>query len=98
MIRLILPGQLRTLARIDSEVKLQIEEQATQRSVLDALEAQYPVLRGLLRDHVSQRRRPLVRFFACQEDLSHESPDAPLPQAVASGAEPLIVVAATAGG
>jgi molybdopterin synthase sulfur carrier subunit len=98
MIRLILPAQLRALARVASEVELRIEAQATQRSVLDALEAQYPALRGLLRDRVSQRRRPLLRFFACQEDLSHEPPDAPPPQAVASGAEPLIVVAAIAGG
>jgi molybdopterin converting factor small subunit len=99
MIRLILPAQLRALARVGSvEVELRIEGQPTQRSVLDALEAKYPALRGLLRDHVSQRRRPLLRFFACQEDLSHEPPDAPLPQAVASGAEPLIVVAAIAGG
>jgi hypothetical protein len=98
MIRLILPGHLRALASAGSEVELHIAGQATQSSVLDALEAQYPVLRGLIRDHVSQRRRPLLRFFACQEDLSHEPPDAPLPQAVASGAEPLLVVAAVAGG
>ena len=98
MIRLILPAQLRALARVGSEVELRIEGQATQRAVLDALETEYPALRGLLRDYVSQRRRPLLRFFACQEDLSHEPPDAPLPQAVASGAEPLIVVAAIAGG
>lgn len=98
MIRLILPAQLRALTRVGSEIELRIEGQATQRSVLDALEAQYPALRCLLRDHVSQLRRPLLRFFACQEDLSHEPPDAPLPQAVASGAEPLIVVAAIAGG
>lgn len=98
MIRLILPGQLCALTRVGTEVELCIEGQATLRSVLDALEARYPALRGLLRDHVSQRRRPLLRFFACQEDLSHEPPDAPLPQAVISGAEPLIVVAAIAGG
>lgn len=98
MMRLILPGQLCALTRVGTEVELRIEGQATLRSVLDALEAQYPVLRGLLRDPVSQRRRPLLRFFACQEDLSHEPPDAPLPQAVVSGAEPLIVVAAIAGG
>lgn len=98
MIRLILPGQLCALTRVGTEVELCIEGQATLRSVLDALEARYPALRGLLRDHVSQRRRPLLRFFACQEDLSHEPPDAPLPQAVVSGAEPLIVVAAIAGG
>lgn len=98
MIRLILPGQLCALARVGTEVELRIEGQATLRSVLDALEAQYPVLRGLLRDHVSQRRRPLLRFFACQEDLSNELLDAPLPQAVASGKEPLVVIAAIAGG
>jgi hypothetical protein len=98
MIRLILPGQLRALARVDSEVELHVEGQVTLSSVLDALEAQYPVLRGTLRDHVSQHRRPLLRFFACEEDLSQEPADAPLPQAVASGAEPLIVVAAIAGG
>ena len=98
MIRLILPGQLRALARVGSEVELRVEGQATQRSVLDALEAQYPVLRGTLRDYVSKRRRPHLRFFACQEDLSHEPADAPLPQPVASGSEPLIVVAAVAGG
>ena len=98
MIRLILPGHLRTLANAGSEVELHVVGQATQRSVLDALEAQYPVLRGLIRDHVSQRRRPLLRFFAGQEDLSHESPDAPLPDAVTSGAEPLLVIAAIAGG
>ena len=98
MIRLILPGQLRALTRVGNEVELHIEGQATLHSVLDALEAQYPALRGLLRDQVSQRRRPLLRFFACQEDLSHDPPDAPLPQAVVSGAEPLIVVAAIAGG
>lgn len=98
MIRLILPGQLCALTRVGTEVELCIEGQATLRSVLDALEARYPALRGLLRDHVSQRRRPLLRFFACQEDLSQEPPDAPLPQAVVSGAEPLIVVAAIAGG
>lgn len=97
MIRLILPGQLRALVRVGTELELRIEGQATLRSVLDALEAQYPALRGLLRDHVSQRR-PLLRFFACQEDLSHEPPDVPLPQAVVSGAEPLVVVAAIASG
>ena len=98
MIRLILPGQLCALTRGGTEVELRIEGQATLRSVLDALEAQYPVLRGLLRDPLSQRRRPLLRFFACQEDLSNELLDAPLPQAVASGTEPLIVIAAIAGG
>ena len=98
MIRVILPAHLRTLARVDREVALQVEGPITQRSVLDALEATYPVLRGTVRDHVTQRRRPLVRFFACQEDLSHESPDAPLPEAVAIGAEPFLVVGAMAGG
>src|SRR4029077_1219987 len=99
MIRLILPAQLRALARVGSvEVELRIEGQPTQRSVLDALEAEYPALRGLLRDHVSPRRPPLLPFFACQEVLSREPRDAPLPQAVASGAELLIVVAAIAGG
>ena len=98
MIRLILPGQLCALTRVGTEVELCIEGQATLRSVLDALEAQYPVLRGLLRETVSQRRRPLLRFFACQEDLSNELLDTPLPQAVASGKEPLVVIAAIAGG
>ena len=98
MIRLILPGQLRVLARVGSEVEVRVEGQATLRSVLDTLEAQYPVLRGTLRDYVSKRGRPHLRFFACQEDLSHEPADAPLPQSVASGAEPLIVVGAVAGG
>ena len=98
MIRVILPAHLRTLARVDREVELQLEGPITQRSVLDALEATYPVLRGTMRDHVTQRRRPLVRFFAWQEDLSHESPEAPLPEAVAIGAEPFLVVGAMAGG
>ena len=98
MIRVILPPHLRTLARVDREVALRVEGAATQRSVLDALEAAYPMLRGTIRDQVTQRRRPLVRFFACQQDLSHESPDAPLPDAVARGVEPLLVVGAMAGG
>lgn len=98
MIRLILPGHLRVLVNAGSEVELHIAGQATQRSVLDALEAQYSALRGMIRDHVSQQRRPLLRFFACQENLSHELPDAPLPHAVTSGAEPLLVIAAIAGG
>ena len=98
MIRVILPGHLRALVNAPSEVELHIAGQATQRTVLDALGAQYPVLRGMIRDHVSQRRRPLLRFFACQEDLSNEVPDAPLPHAVTSRAEPLLVVAAIAGG
>ena len=98
MIRVILPQHLRTLARVSGEVKLEVEGQATQRSVLDALEARYPMLRGTIRDHVTGQRRPFVRFFACSEDLSHESPDAPLPEAVRSGAEPFLLVGAIAGG
>ena len=98
MIRVGLPGHLRTLARVDGEVQLDVQGQATQRSVLDALEACYPMLRGTIRDHVTQQRRPFVRFFACEEDLSHELPDAPLPDAVAMGAEPFLVVGAMAGG
>src|SRR5436305_5229344 len=98
MIRVVLPYHLRTLAHVGGEVKLAVEGQATQRSVLDALEARYPMLRGTLRDHVTRQRRPMLRFFACEEDLSNEPPDAPLPDAVASGAEPLFVVGAIAGG
>ena len=98
MIRVVLPTHLRTLAHVDGEVKLEVEGQATQRSVLDALEARYPMLRGTLRDQVTQRRRALVRFFACGEDLSNELPDTPLPDAVATGAEPFLVVGAIAGG
>jgi len=98
MIRVVIPAHLRTLAHVDGEVKLEIQGQATQRSVLDALEACYPMLRGTIRDHVTQERRPFLRFFACEEDLSHESPDAPLPAAVASGAEPFLVIGAIAGG
>ena len=98
MIRVILPAHLRTLAHLDGEVKLEIQGQATQRSVLDALEACYPMLRGTIRDHVTQERRPFLRFFACEEDLSHAAPDAPLPDAVASGAEPFLVIGAIAGG
>ena len=98
MIRVVLPYHLRTLARVDGEVTLVVEGQATQRSVLDALEARYPMLRGTVRDQVTQRRRALVRFFACGEDLSNELPDAPLPDAVATGAEPYLVVGAMAGG
>jgi sulfur-carrier protein len=97
-IRVILPSHLRILARTGSEVTLEIEGQATQRSVLDALEARYAMLKGTVRDHVTEQRRPYVRFFACEEDLSHESPDAPLPAAVASGAEPFLIVGAIAGG
>jgi molybdopterin synthase sulfur carrier subunit len=98
MIRVVLPAHLRTLARVQSEVLLEVDGAATQRSVLDALEARYPALRGTLRDHVTQQRRAFVRFFACEQDLSHESPDAPLPEAVARGAEPFLVVGAIAGG
>src|SRR5712664_190042 len=98
MIRVILPPHLRTLAQVGAEVTLNVEGQATQRSVLDALEARYPMLRGTIRDHVTHLRRPMLRFFACEEDLSHESPDTPLPDAVASGAEPFFVVGAIAGG
>ncbi|HME61473.1 MAG TPA: MoaD/ThiS family protein [Candidatus Binatia bacterium] len=98
MIRVTLPPHLRKLSRADGEVKLDVEGQVTQRSVLDALEARYPMLRGTIRDHVTQKRRAFVRFFACGEDLSHESPDAPLPQAVATGAEPFMIVGAIAGG
>ena len=98
MIRVILPAHLRTLAQVGGEVKVEIQGQATQRSVLDALEARYPMLRGTIRDHVTQERRPFLRFFACEEDLSHESPDAPLPAAIASGKEPFLVIGAIAGG
>ena len=98
MIRVILPAHLRTLAHVESEVKLAVDGQATQRSVLDALEARYPMLRGTIRDHVTQQRRPFLRFFACEEDLSHEPPDAPLPEVVASGAEPFLIIGAIAGG
>jgi hypothetical protein len=98
MIRVILPQHLRTLAHVGAEVTLELDGPATQRSVLDALEARYPMLRGTIRDHVTQQRRPFLRFFACAEDMSHESPDAPLPDAVASGAEPLVILGAIAGG
>ena len=98
MIRVILPYHLRALAQVGGEVQLDVEGQATQRSVLAALEARYPVLRGTIRDHVTQQRRPFLRFFAREEDLSHESPDAPLPDSVASGAEPLLIIGAIAGG
>jgi sulfur-carrier protein len=98
MIRVILPPQLQTLSQTAAEVQLEVDEPVTQRSLLDELEARYPMLEGTVRDPVTQQRRPLVRFFACQEDLSHQPPDAPLPQAVASGAEPLLVVLAIAGG
>jgi molybdopterin converting factor small subunit len=98
MIRIVLPAHLRTLAGVGGEVEIEVDGEATQRSVLDALEARHPTLRGTIRDHLTGQRRPFVRFFACGEDLSHESPDAPLPAAVASGAEPLILVGAIAGG
>jgi molybdopterin synthase sulfur carrier subunit len=98
MIRVILPLHLRRLARVDGEVQLSVEGQATLKSVLDALEAKYPMLRGTVRDHVTQQRRPLLRFYACGEDFSHEPQDAPLPDAVATGAEPFLVVGAMAGG
>jgi hypothetical protein len=98
IVRVVLPQHLRTLAQVNGELKVDVEGGVTQRSVLDALEARYPMLRGTIRDHVTQQRRAFVPFFACEEDLSHESPDAPLPDAVASGTEPLLVVGAMAGG
>jgi sulfur-carrier protein len=98
MIQVILPPHLRTLARVGSEVELDLDGHITQRSVLDALEARYPMLRGTIRDQITQERRPFLRFFACQEDLSHEPPDAPLPDAVAAGTEPFLIVGAVAGG
>jgi molybdopterin converting factor small subunit len=98
MIRVMLPAHLRTLARVKGEVELQVEGSITTRSILDALEAGYPMLRGTIRDHVTQQRRAFVRFFACEEDVSHESPDAALPDAVATGAEPFMIVGAIAGG
>jgi molybdopterin synthase sulfur carrier subunit len=98
MIRVILPQHLRTLAHVGSEVTIEVNGAITQRSVLDALEARYPMLRGTIRDHTTQQRRPFLRFFACEEDLSHESPDAPLPDAVVSGAEPFLIIGAIAGG
>ena len=98
MIRVYLPAHLRTLARVNGEVQLDVAGPVTQRSILDALEASYPMLRGTVRDHVTKQRRPFVRFFACEEDLSHDSPDTPLPDAVATGAEPFMIVGAIAGG
>lgn len=98
IIRVVLPAHLRTLAKVSGEVQLEVAGQVTQRSVLDALEARYPVLQGTIREHVSKERRAFVRFFACEEDLSHEALDAPLPDAVASGAEPYLIVGAIAGG
>lgn len=97
-IRVVLPAHLRKVARVDREVELEVAGPVTQRSVLDALEARYPMLRGTIRDQVTYQRRPFVRFFACEEDLSHESVDAPLPDAVATGAEPFLVIGAMAGG
>ena len=98
MIRVVLPTHLRRLTAVDGELQLDLDRVVTQRSLLDALEARYPMLRGTIRDHASQKRRPFVRFFACQQDLSHELPDTPLPDAVATGAEPFLVVGALAGG
>jgi hypothetical protein len=98
VIRVTLPYHLRTLAKVDDEVQLEVQGQVTLGSVLDALEARYPMLRGTIRDHVTGQRRPFLRFFACGEDLSHEAPDAPLPEAIATGAEPLLVIGAIAGG
>jgi molybdopterin converting factor small subunit len=98
MIRVVLPAHLRTLAQVQGEVELDVQGAPTQRTVIDALEARYPALRGTIRDSTTQRRRPFVRFFACEEDLSHDPPDVPLPDAVATGAQPLFVVGAMAGG
>ena len=98
MIRIVLPAHLRKLAQVDGEVKLEVAGDVTQRAVLDALEARYPMLCGTIRDQVTQKRRAFVRFFACQQDLSHEAPDAPLPDAVAKGSEPFMIVGAIAGG
>jgi sulfur-carrier protein len=98
MIRVVLPQHLRTLARVSGEVTLEVQGPATSRSVLDALESAYPMLRGTIRDHVTQQRRPFLRFFVCQEDWSHESPDAALPDAIANGAEPFLIIGAIAGG
>jgi len=98
MIRVVLPPHLRTLAHVDGEVELELNGTVTQRSVLDAVEAKYPMLRGTIRHHVTQTRRPMVRFFACGEDLSHESPNTPLPDLVAKGAEPFLIIGAIAGG
>jgi molybdopterin synthase sulfur carrier subunit len=98
MIRVVLPAHLRTLARIDGDVEIELEGPVTQRAILDAIEGRYPMLRGTIRDHVTLRRRPFVRFFACAQDLSHESPDTPLPDAVAQGTEPFMIIGAMAGG
>jgi molybdopterin synthase sulfur carrier subunit len=98
VIRVVLPAHLKALAKVHGEVELEVDGEVTQRAVLDALEARYPMLRGTIRDHVSQQRRPFVRFYACQEDLSHDSPDTPLPDLVVKGAEPFLVIGAMAGG
>jgi molybdopterin synthase sulfur carrier subunit len=98
MIRVVLPAHLRTLAQVNGELSVEVTGSVTLRSVLDAIEAQYPTLKGTIRDHVTQKRRPFVRFFACEQDLSHDSPDTPLPEAVAKAAEPLLIVGAMAGG
>ena len=98
MITVVLPPHLRTLAQVDGDVEIEVQGQVTQRSVLDALEARYPALCGTIRDHVTQERRPFLRFFACEEDLSHESPDAPLPPEVVAGKEPFLIIGAIAGG
>jgi len=98
MIRVVLPAHLRTLARVEGELKLEVQAPVTQRAILDAIEASYPMLRGTIRDQVTRQRRAFVRFFACEEDLSQESPDDPLPEAVASGVEPFLIVGAMAGG
>jgi len=98
MIRVVLPQHLRTLAHVGSEVQINVQGAVTLRAILDAIEAEYPMLQGTIRDHVTQQRRPFLRFFACGEDISHESPDAPVPEAVVSGAEPFLVIGAIAGG
>jgi len=98
MIRVVLPAHLRTLAKVEGEVTLEVVPPMTQRSILDALEGRFPVLRGTIRDHLNQKRRPFLRFFACEEDLSHESPDAPVPHAVISGQEPFLIIGSVAGG
>jgi sulfur-carrier protein len=98
MIRVVLPTHLKTLARVNGEVQLEVEGPVTQAAILDALEARYPMLRGTMRDQMTQKRRPFVRFFACQQDLSHDPPETPLPNAIATGAEPFLVIGAMAGG
>jgi hypothetical protein len=98
MIRVVLPAHLRALAQVSGELSLDVPGAVTQRAILDVIEARYPMLRGTMRDHVTQRRRPLVRFFACEQDLSHESPDSPVPEAVVAGAEPFLIIGAMAGG